>query len=145
MGGGQGGESHLHSLLESAAPALFPPPPKRALCYGGAGAAVFSEWMSECICMWCVGGDVTHSNTSPRCGCTVRLYLYTCVRGHFGRERVCVCVSLRVGIGRGHVMCRVVLGRSWLGSAGLCAFDWLRGVGGGVCELPGLHFHLGCV
>ena len=54
-------------------------------------------------------------------------------------------VSLRVGIGRGHVMCRVVLGCSWLGSAGLCASDWLRGVGGGECELPGLHFHLGCV
>lgn len=93
-GGGQGGESHLHSLLESAAPALFSPPPKRALCYGGAGAAVVSEWMSECICMWCVGGDVTHSNTSPRCGCTVRLYLYTSVRGHLGeRESMCVCVT----------------------------------------------------
>lgn len=48
-------------------------------------------------------------------------------------ERESVCVSLRVGIGRGHVMCRVVLGRSWLGSAGLCASDWLRGVGGGGC------------
>lgn len=60
-------------------------------------------------------------------------------------ERESMSVSLRVGIGRGHVMCRVVLGRSWLGSAGLCASDWLRGVGGGECELPGLHFHLGCV
>ena len=41
VGGGQGGESHLHSLLESAAPAPFPPK-KGVMLWRGGCCGVFS-------------------------------------------------------------------------------------------------------
>lgn len=40
-------------------------------------------------------------------------------------------------------MCRVVLGRSWLGSAGLCASDWLRGSEVGSVNYPACIFTWG--
>ena len=55
VGGGQGGESHLHSLLESAAPALFPPQKGRYAMAGRVLRWFLSECQSAFVCgVWVV-------------------------------------------------------------------------------------------
>lgn len=55
VGGGQGGESHLHSLLESAAPALFPPQKGRYAMAGRVLRWFLSGCQSTFVCgVWVV-------------------------------------------------------------------------------------------